>query len=259
MFSRLNRTALILAATGWFSGAPAQTIEEPPLRLCWEDTEKPPYLALDKGQPPRGISVELVSAVIKRAGLSVQPVVWPWKRCLAEISAGSIDLVPNASFTTERTQFALYSKPLYRTHMAFFYDTRRFATPPKIASLDDLKAYRVGGVHGFNYTHLKDLPMDTGARSREILLRKLEAGRIDLANEQLEVMQAAMRELGLPASRIAYLRDPFIAAKEFHILISKKNAQAEALRQRIDAAILSLERDGTQARINARATPAKTP
>ena len=73
------------------------------------------------------------------------------------------------------------------------------------------------------------------------------------------ITQAAMRELGLPASRIAYLRDPFIAAKEFHILISKKNAQAEALRQRIDAAILSLERDGTLARINARATTAKTP
>lgn len=259
MRSRLISTLLLLATTSGLPGAAAQEAGKAALRLCWEDTAKLPYLVLEKNQAPRGISVDLVTAILKRAGLAAEAVVWPWKRCLAEIAAGSIDLVPNASYTDERTKFALFSKPLYRTHMAFFYDTRRFASPPVIEPHDNLKALRIGGVLGFNYRHLKDIPIDTGARSREVLLRKLEVGRIDLAIEQVEPMLAAIRELGIPPSRLAYVQDPFLPAKAFHILISKQHPQAEALLGRINAAIDAMEQDGTLAAINARATAPKRP
>ena len=146
MRSRLISTLLLLATTSGLPGAAAQEAGKAALRLCWEDTPKLPYLVLEKNQAPRGISVDLVTAILKRAGLAAEAVVWPWKRCLAEIAAGSIDLVPNASYTDDRTKFALFSKPLYRTHMAFFYDTRRFASPPVIEPHDNLKALRIGGV-----------------------------------------------------------------------------------------------------------------
>ena len=162
MRSRLISTLLLLATTSGLPGAAAQEAGKAALRLCWEDTPKLPYLVLEKNQAPRGISVDLVTAILKRAGLAAEAVVWPWKRCLAEIAAGSIDLVPNASYTDDRTKFALFSKPLYRTHMAFFYDTRRFASPPVIEPHDNLKALRIGGVLGFNYQHLKDIPIDRG-------------------------------------------------------------------------------------------------
>ena len=259
MRSRLISTLLLLATTSGLAGAAAQEAGNLSLRLCWEDTAKLPYLVLEKNQAPRGISVDLVTAILKRAGLSAEAVVWPWKRCLAEIAAGSIDLVPNASHNEERAQYALFSKPLYRTHMAFFYDTRRFASPPVIETRDNLKALRIGGVLGFNYQHLKGVPIDTGAKSRDVLLRKLEAGRIDLAIEQLEPMLATIREQGIPPSRLAYVRDPFLPAKSFHILISKQHPQAETLLGRINAAIDAMEQDGTLATINARATAPKRP
>ena len=259
MLSLLRRIALILATTGCGAALSAPSAEIPALRLCWENTEKPPYLSTEKTGGAEGISVELVNAVLQRAGLRAQSVVWPWKRCLAEVATGNIDLVPNASRAPERMQYALYSKPLYRTHMAFFYDPRRMPTPPRIETLADLKAFRVGGVLGFNYVHLKGVPLDTGAKSREALLRKLESGRIDLADEQLEVMLEAIRRLELPAAHFAYVRDPFLDAKDFHILINKQHPQAEALRERLDAAIGELERDGTLGKINARATAPRRP
>lgn len=221
-----------------------------PLRLCWESTEKPPYLTLSQSGAPDGISVKLVTSILRQAGLEFRHVTQPWKRCLNDLTTGDMDLVPNATTTNERTQYALFSKAIYRTHMAFFYDARKYPTRPKVRSLTDLKAYRVGGVLGFNYNHLGNTPVDTGAKSREALLMKLEAGRIDLANEQLETMLEIIRQNESFRDRFAYIIDPFVAERSFHIMISKKHPEASALRDRINAAIDILTRNGTLARIN---------
>lgn len=249
---RLGAMLFCLASLALAVPFPSQAADAAPMRLCWESTEKPPYLVIPRSLVPTGISVDLVAAILNKAGLSARAVVRPWKRCLSDLSHGALDLVPNASYNVERTEYALYSKPIYRTRMAFFYDPNRYPAPPQLRRLEDLHAYRIGGVLGFNYAYLRDVPIDTGTRDREALLRKLEAGRIDLAVEQLEVMREMIDKGGFHRNQFAYVIDPFLPEKAFHILISKQHPQAQAMRERIDAAIDALERDGTLERIRTR-------
>lgn len=225
------------------------------VRVCWENTEKPPYLMLNGSGTPQGISAEIVAAILRTARIQDRPVVQPWKRCLSDIANGTTDLVPNASLNEERAQYALFSKAIYRTHMAFFYDRQKYRTPPVIRTLDDLRAYRVGGVLGFNYAYLGETFIDTGAKSREALLLKLEAGRIDLAVEQREVMLEVIRRNGFRRDQFSYVTDPFVDEKTFHIMVSKRHPDAQNLLKKIDAAIDALIRNGTLSRITGQTTP----
>ena len=115
--------------------------------------------------------------------------ILPWKRCLLEVQQGSIDIAPNASFKKKRTQFALYTAPLYTTHLVLFYKTSKFRAKPEINNVQELSQYSVGGVLGFNYSFYQGkLKIDTGATTREALITKLVSNRVDFALAQKEVI-----------------------------------------------------------------------
>lgn len=227
-----------------------------PLReivVCWEDGLKPPYLMLDPSSRPTGIAVDMVDEIFKRGNIKVQHLVRPWKRCLAEVESGEVDLVPNASYREERACYALYSAPLYETHLVLFYTHRRFPEPPKIARIDDLKAFRLGGILGFNYDQYEGkLPIETSARNRRALLRMLEVDRYDFAIEQLEIVRMMEARGEIRLNGIGHTPDPVTPIKTFHVLISKRHPDATQLKIVLDEGIAGLQRDGTSRRISAR-------
>lgn len=221
--------------------------------ICWEEGLKPPYLMLDAQGQVAGIAVDMVNEMLKRRQVQPKHLVRPWKRCLAEVESGEVDLVPNASYRDERAQYALYSEPLYETHLMLFYHTKRFATPPTIRQLDDMKRYSFGGILGFNYDqYAGQLKIDTTAKNRDILFRMLTVGRYDFAIEQLEVilMMQARKELSL--EHVASVPEPIQPVKLFHILVSKKHSQAEELRKMLNDGITALKRDGSARKIQAK-------
>ncbi len=58
---------------------------------------------------------------------------------------------PVVSYNTERAAYAHYSAPLYETRLGLFYSAERFADVPLPALLQNLQAFRVCGVIGYNY------------------------------------------------------------------------------------------------------------
>ena len=248
----MNRLLAITCLLGFFSSSVAAALPEE-LRVCWEDSEKPPYLTLKDPKRPEGIAVDLVDGILARQKIKAIHIVLPWKRCLADVESGLVDLVPNASFSEDRTKYAFFSNALYTTHMVLFYSRLKYPSPPKISSEKDMKAYRLGGILGFNYAYFKEpLQIDTGAKSRIALLRKLEAGRIDLAIEQLEIVQLIMRREKMDPDRFGFIPDPVLPAKTFHILVSKRHPQAAAIKTMLDEKINEMLQDGTTQKITAR-------
>ncbi len=124
--------------------------------ICWEDGLKPPYLMLKNGNSKgtdsiTGVAVETIQKIFKKNNIKTENVLLPWKRCLAEIQNGNIDVVPNASINPERQAYAFFTEePLYSTNMVLFYVKKRFKKKPIINKLEDFKNYTVGGYLGFN-------------------------------------------------------------------------------------------------------------
>ncbi len=215
------------------------------VKVGWEDGLKPPYLMLNEQDQPIGIAVEWVTKILSSRKITIVNVILPWKRCLSEIEKGNVDIVPNASFNKKRTEFALYTKPLYATHLVLFYNKTQFTAKPEIHTVGELSRYEVGGVLGFNYSfyHGK-LKIDTGARTRETLIKKLNNNRIDFAIAQKEVIFALNKEGKVDLRNIGYIPDLVRPIKEYHILVGKKHPNSSTLKQILDSGIEAIHKDG---------------
>jgi polar amino acid transport system substrate-binding protein len=215
------------------------------VNVCWEDGLKPPYLMLNEQNQPIGIAVELVTKILSSRQITIDHIILPWKRCLLEIQKGDVDIVPNASFKKERAEFALYTKPLYATHLALFYKKSQFTTKPEITTVSELSRYVVGGVLGFNYSFYQGkLEIDTGAISREALFIKLIKNRIDFAIAQKEVIFSLNKEGKVILGNIGYIPDLMRPLKEYHILVGKKHPNSSTLKQILDSGIEAMYKNG---------------
>lgn len=234
---------------------PTSVLAEKPREVSvgWEEGLKPPYLMLDQSNRPIGIAVELVNEIFQRSQIQVINVVKPWKRCLEDVKANRLAVVPNSSYTAERAEYAFYTEPLYETHLVLFYDKKRFPVTPVVKTIDELAGYKVLGVLGFNYDRYENkVSMDNTALDRELLMKKLLKGRGDFAAEQREVILFLQKEGKVDLGGVGYIPDPAKAVQTFYILVSKQHPQAQEITNLLNAGISEVKRDGTYKKTVAR-------
>ena len=84
---------------------------DPVLRVAYPETENPPRITGQGAGVPAdkpGISVELLRMAADKAGVTLELVRVPWKRCLYLLENAYIDATFHASYTEERTRYAVY-------------------------------------------------------------------------------------------------------------------------------------------------------
>lgn len=198
----------------------------------------------DAGQPT-GIAVDMLNTILKKQSRDVENQIRPWKRCLADVKAGRVDIVPNSSYQKKRAEYSLYTTPLYKTHLVLFYRLQDYPKKPQINSLDDLSKYTVGGVLGFNYNFYNDqITLDKGAKNRQSLIDMLRAGRFNLAIAQKEVVAMLAQKNEVNLGGLSSVPDPAKPEQNFHMLVSKKAFKAKALQGFLDQGIKDLYASG---------------
>jgi polar amino acid transport system substrate-binding protein len=120
------------------------------LRSVWEPY--PPYQYLNEKDQLRGLDIELLEAVAKAANCHVTFQALPWKRGLALLSKGLIDVGSGASKTKERSEYAHFSDP-YRIEAMSVYVQREPFRPIQFNNLNQLasSSAHVGIVIGYSY------------------------------------------------------------------------------------------------------------
>ena len=189
----LRRGVLALCALPvGVSGAWAQTGATPAasapvvLQLCYERIDILPWRTVDG----RGLNIELIRMAAGRAGVTVQFVTLPWKRCMSEMQDGTVQGVFAASFVPDRLAFGAYpggnpADPNLQLYADGYVLVRRKADQV----LWDGKS--VSGLKGpvgaqVGYSVVNDLrrlgvPVDEGSQSARELLQKLQLGRVGAA------------------------------------------------------------------------------
>jgi len=224
-----------------------------PIKICDDEAGWPPYTFVDPKNPQTvtGASVEIISEILKRAGYEPQITLLPWKRCLAEVEAGTTAMLLNAAYSDERAQKYLMSKPYYSMNSALFYISSKYPTPPKITTVDEMKKYRYCGLFSYNYTmyNLPESQLDTGAKDEVSRFAKLRLDRCDFALGDLELLNsfASMGQLDL--SGTSHIPIPGSKAKEFHAMVTKAPTGGEKLLKIINDGIAALKADKTYAKI----------
>lgn len=244
----------VLALLAWTGVDLARAAE--PLPMCDDGAGWPPYTFVDPRKPDQiiGASMDLLLGILVRAGYDPQLTLLPWKRCLAEVEAGKMAMLLNATHSEERAQKFLMSKPYYAVHSVLYYRSYKYPVPPKMATVADMKAYRYCGLFGYNYS-MYDIPqaqLDTGAKDEISRFEMLRMGRCDFVLGDLEILNAfsAMGKINL--SGTGYIPIPEAKPKEFHVMVSRMWGGGPKLLKVIDEGIAVSKADKTYAKVFAK-------
>lgn len=175
--------ALPVGVTGAWAQAGAAPVV---LQLCYERIDILPWRTVDG----RGLNIELIRMAAGRAGVTVQFVTLPWKRCMSEMQDGTVQGVFAASFVPDRLAFGAYpggnpADPNLQLYADGYVLVRRKTDPVQWdgKSVSGLKG-PVGAQVGYSVVNdLRRLgvPVDEGSQSARELLQKLQLGRVGAA------------------------------------------------------------------------------
>lgn len=229
------------------------------IHICDDGAEWPPYTFYKRSggvatKELTGFAVDVVTAILQKAGIHADITLLPWARCQNELINGTdYQMALNASYNDTRARLYHLSRPYYRTTNYYFYSRKVHPTGLRIEQLPDLRQFKVCGLYGYNY-ETYGLPagsIDQGSYDFPTLIAKIHAGRCDLFLEKYQVV-AGFTAIGQPFladTDLGHEPVPGMAATEFYMMISRHAAHADELLKTINDGLAELEASGQLGRL----------
>jgi polar amino acid transport system substrate-binding protein len=242
--------------------APLEVLAAEPctLRVGWEPYA--PFTFADDQGEATGADIDLIEAIGDEIGCSVVPVELPWARIVKEVEQGTLDLSTSTSWTPEREQWALFSKPYRETEIAIYVrrgEIPRFALQ-ELADVPE-QQLRLGVIVDYYYGEaLAEAASDPafaawldGAPDYATNIRKLVSGRIDgFLVEDIAVMEAELERTGMSERVERYpLRIP---GEKLRFMFSRKTVEPNTV-AKVDATVAKMRADGRLDAITAKYLP----
>lgn len=251
-FARLPSLLLALVALLTLAlPAPARSAEELPLVF----SEFPPFNYQEEGDV-KGISAEIIATVVRRMGFTPKITRRPFKRALDMTLKGHAAGYFTFTKNPQRLKNYFFSAPITTISDVFFKRKERKIDWNELA---DLSTLRVGATDGYNYASAFKNAMKNGtlkvdsitSRTPEIQhLKKLAKGRIDLAICEVSLCSYLIARNPDQFKDLDYIPKEIGPVRNFHLGFSKAWPRAEQLRDRFNAELTQLAREGERTRIH---------
>ena len=174
---RLFVCSLIFVASSGLSQAQTMTIVA---------DEWPPFSGASL--PNKGMSLDVISTVLTKAGYDVETEVLPWARIMNNAKLGKVDIVGSLFFDADLTQHLSYAEPFYQTDVQL---VRRKGTDHAYTSVEALKPYSIAVGAGFLYQdefdradYLNKIVVTETLQAAQMVA----AGRADLTLDSVDVI-----------------------------------------------------------------------
>lgn len=223
------------------------------LRASWEPW--PPYQYMNQHNDVTGLDNDLLLLVSNTAGCSVKLEQIPWKRALKMLAASKLDVTAGASFSKERQARFLYSKA-YRSERVALFVHKTQAQAHNFDALESLanSKFKFGVVRGYFYgesfNKLKQEGNLTGqiseAISDEQNFKKLHSSRVDGVLSDQFVGSSVIKSMKWQS---LIIRMPTFIDESGIYFIFSKGSESEAIRDRFNKAIVSLQKEGKIQRV----------
>lgn len=223
----------------------AVTNADQSIRLCINEWS--PWFSRDLKY--YGLTSRIVTEAFKSEGIKVIYVFRPWKRCLGEAKAGTIDGTPGWFKNKDRTKHYYFSKKIAETKNAFFYLK---STKFDWKSVDDLTKYKIGIVNGYSYGDKINNAEKEGrltlirSLDDKINFRQLFNKRVDVILSEFEVGKSILSSnYKQEQNKLVKHHALFSLTEDVYLLLSKKNAANAKLIKQFNKGLDVLTADGT--------------
>lgn len=209
--------------------------------------EWPPFSG--KGLPEQGVSVDVTSAVLERAGYTVKTAMLPWARIVHGAKSGEYDIVSSVFQDAEMQKYLRYSDPFYATEIRF---VQRKGGDITFSSLNSLRSYRIAVGSGFLYDtefdnadFLNKFEVTTTLQG----LRMVASGRVDLTLDSTDVVRHSILR-GDPGlmDKLEFL-DPALSTRQIHIGVSLSRADHARIISDFNRTLKEMQADGSYDRL----------
>ena len=218
------------------------------------DTWAPYQYQTDKGRI-RGLDVRLIRLYGKLAGCTIDFAWVPWARSLEELKSGGLDMLPGASITAERRQYARFSKA-YRQESMNLFMTRTDATRYHFQHFDQMipANFHIAVTRDYYYGPAFDKAMEnprfrdlvTKVPEVALVFRMVGAGHTQGCLADSLVGKYWIRKLGLQEQvRMTSMQ---ANSDEVHLMFSRKTVPPDVV-TRFNAAIEKAKARGDYAHI----------
>ena len=139
----LPASILPVLLTAFLLVAPAAPAQANPRVVRVGVYQNPPKIFLEDGRIS-GIFGELLQEVAQRTGWTLKPVPCAWRRCLALLRTGKIDLMPDVAYSEQRAHVFRFGKvPALHSWSEVYRNPK-----VRLASIRDLRGKRVAVLSG---------------------------------------------------------------------------------------------------------------
>lgn len=237
-------TAYVTLATSAFGA-------DKPLRACGSNSEQPPFSFYERKNgvdtsKVMGVTVDMLKALEPTLGQKVEVTLLPWRRCLAGLKSGDVDLAIDDRPGKNPTDEFLHSKAYFQ-----LYPTYAFSVEAKTANFDVekpgvLAQMKVCGLPGRQYDAfgIQESQVEYGTSSYKSAFDKLKAKRCDIFVEYREVIGGLFLVEPLMAKVIvdrAFLMKPLLNAKPVGLVFSV-TSKSEALLNKLNVGIDAMQK-----------------
>lgn len=143
--------------------------------------------------PNKGMSLDVISSVLRRAGYRVETQVVPWARIIDGARTGQIDVVGSLFADAEQATYLHYAEPFYTTRIQL---VRPKGSDAAFTQVQDLRPYAFAVGDGFLYEPEFDR---AEYLNKQVVTTTLQAmqmvafGRADLTLDSVDVVRFAMQ------------------------------------------------------------------
>lgn len=196
-----------------------------------------------------GLGVEIVRAMAKQSGDTVNFQIFPWARAQWMVENSQAQILVGPYKTAEReTKFSFAQRAFYRDDMVFY--VKKGVDIRWDGSYPSLQGAKVGAVNGWVYG--KQFEAHRPALKPEMVysltsgLKMLLVNRFDLLASNVRNTEALAKSLGLSNDILAL--SPIIDSENGYLAYCKQTA-CDALRKRFDELFERLRASGELARL----------
>lgn len=212
-----------------------------PLRVVGD--EWPPYV--DESLPGSGLSVEIVTEALKRAGYETRFSLEDLSRAIAGARIGVYDVVSNIWYTEEATTDLDFTDPYLSNEMCFI---KRKGVDIEFAFLSDLRGMAIGVVKDYPYPRefvmardILKIPVPTMMPA----LNALAAGQLNLVlGDKRDIDFLLAKFMPQDAKTLEYLPQCFPKTDLF-AAVSKANPNHAKIIQDFNTALKRMKTDGS--------------
>lgn len=195
--------------------------------------------------PGKGMSLDVITTVLERAGHDVRSDVVPWARVMKGARDGTYDVVGSLFYDKEIAEFMLYSDPFYETRVKFMQAKGK---THDVTSLEALLPYSIAVGDGFLYEPAFDRSEDLNkvvVTTTQQAVQMVAFERADLTLDSEEVLSFAIRGADTDITDKVDILPHVLASHNIHMAVRRDFPGAAGIVADFNAALAEMRRDGS--------------